>query len=519
MSYISLLINFLMKKDRIIPISLALLRILIGWHFLYEGLVKVINPSWTARPFLEGSRWIFGDFFRWMITGDTGMWFIDAFNAYGLMLIGLALILGVFTRLACWGGVVLLLMYYVAYPPFGGYSYGPPSEGSYLIVNKNLIELFALIILAITDSGKYFSLESLWRNRKQAKAMPEAVEGPDTRVGNTRREMIKGLAGIPVLAFFGGAFFKNMAELGPDAVSGSTIKVDFKQPKDLTGTLPQGKFRDLSVSRMIMGCNLIGGWSHARDLIYGDSLCKAYNNEKKIIETFYLAEQAGINSTFMVTQYYATLNKYKNIYGSRMQSFCQAMLPDKDFFSDINRAIDSGATSIYIQGGEGDRYMNAGRSDMIMKAVEFIKNQGFIVGVGAHSLETIKACERDGIPSDYYVKTLHHDRYWSAHPVENRREYSIIGKNSQDHNQFHDNMWDLYPDQTIEYMKGVNKPWFAFKVLAAGAIQPRDGFRYAFENGADFICVGMFDFQVIDNVNTASEILGSLGKREREWIS
>ena len=80
-----------------------------------------------------------------------------------------------------------------------------------------------------------------------------------------------------------------------------------------------------------MGCNLIGGWSHARDLIYSDTLFKAYNNERKIIETFYLAEQAGINTVFMVTQYYPTFNKYKKIYNSKMQSICQAMLPDKDF--------------------------------------------------------------------------------------------------------------------------------------------------------------------------------------------
>jgi hypothetical protein len=80
-------------------------------------------------------------------------------------------------------------------------------------------------------------------------------------------------------------------------------------------------------------------------------------------------------------------------------------------------------------------------------------------------------------------------------------------------------MWDLFPQKTIEYMKEVNKPWIAFKVLAAGAIEPKEGFRYAFENGADFICVGMFDFQVIDNVNTATEVLGSLKNRERKWYS
>jgi hypothetical protein len=68
-------------------------------------------------------------------------------------------------------------------------------------------------------------------------------------------------------------------------------------------------------------------------------------------------------------------------------------------------------------------------------------------------------------------------------------------------------------------MKNMNKPWIAFKVLAAGAIEPKDGFRFAFENGADFICVGMFDFQVIDDINIANEILGSLKSRERAWYS
>jgi hypothetical protein len=270
---------------------------------------------------------------------------------------------------------------------------------------------------------------------------------------------------------------------------------------------------------MIMGCNLIGGWSHGRDLIYSDTLFKAYNNERKIIETFYLAEQAGINTVFMVTQYYTTFNKYKNIYNSKMQSICQAMLPDKDFFSNIKEAIKSKPNAIYIQGGEGDRYAQAGKFDMIKKAIDYIKQQGFPAGVGAHSLETIKSCEREGINADFYVKTFHHDKYWSAHPIENREEYSVIGPGSPDHNRFHENMWDLFPLHTIEYMKEVHKPWFAFKVLAAGAIEPKDGFRFAFENGADFICVGMFDFQVIDNVNTATEILGSLRNRERKWFS
>ncbi|HNW57604.1 MAG TPA: DoxX family protein, partial [Bacteroidales bacterium] len=384
-------------KNRYIQVFIAVLRIAIGWQFLYEGMVKLLNPLWTARPFLEGSRWIFGDLFRWMISGETGMNIINAANAYGLTLIGIALILGIFTKLASWSGVTLLLMYYLAYPPFGGFSYGFPSEGSYLIVNKNLVELFALIILAMTNSGLYFGLDRLIKSKREAsfkksekQDTSETTDKEDINNRNTRRELLKGLAGIPVLAAYGGAFIKNLSEAGPDAVSGATIKVDYKQIKDLKGKLPVGKLGNLTMSRMIMGCNLIGGWAHARDLIYANTLFKAYNNERKIIETFYLAERAGINTTFMVTQYYTTFNKYKSIYNGKMQSVCQAMLPDKDFYSDIKLAIDSGATAIYIQGGEGDRYMKAGKADMVFKAVDYIQSQGFITGLGCHSLESIK---------------------------------------------------------------------------------------------------------------------------------
>ena len=508
-------------KNKLVPAILALLRIIIGWHFLYEGLVKIFDPAWSAKSFLEGSRWIFGDLFRWMASSDTGMRIVDTANEFGLTLIGLALILGLFTRLASWCGIAMLFMYYLAYPPFGGFSYGALAEGNYLIVNKNLVELFALLLLGLSQAGMFFGLDIFRKKKKETivqDRMEKSVE-KELPGSNSRRELLKGLAGIPFLAFFSGAFIKNMSEQGTDAISGATIKVDYKELKDLTGKLPEGMIGNLKVSRMILGCNLIGGWSHARDLIYANTLFKAYNNDKKIIETFYLAEQAGINTNFMVTQYYPVFNKYKKVYNSKMNSFCQAMLPDNDFFSNINLAIDSGATTIYIQGGEGDRYISAGKYDDVFRAIDFIKKQGFMAGIGAHSLETIKVCEKEGIPVDYYVKTFHHDKYWSAHPEENRVEYSVIGEWLIDHNMYHDNMWDLFPLQTIEFMKEVKKPWIAFKVLAAGAIPPKDGFRFAFENGADFICVGMFDFQVIDDVNIASEILANLGKRERAWYS
>jgi uncharacterized membrane protein YphA (DoxX/SURF4 family) len=508
-------------RSKLVPWFLALLRILVGWHFLYEGLTKILNPEWTARTFLEGSRWIFGDLFRWMVSSDTGLLIVDKINAYGLTLIGLALILGLFARLASWAGVTMLLAYYLAYPPFGGFSYGAVAEGNYLVVNKNLIELAALLVLGFTQSGKFFGLDLL-RSRKYSNPSTEELNSINTVAisdRNRRRDLIKGLTGLPFLAGFAGAFLTSVTEKKPDTISGATIKVDYKQLKDLNGQLDRGNLGKFNISRLILGCNLISGYAHARDLNYANTLFKAYNTDSKVFETLHLAEMAGINTCFMTNVNYPLFHKYQKSFGSSMQTICQTYLKEDNFYGDIDLAIENGATTLYIQGAESDRWVREGRTEMLGKAIEYIKKHGYFAGIGAHSLEVIKACEKLGIPADYYVKTFHHDKYWSAHPRSNRVEFSVDTKKYLDHNKIHDNIFDLFPDKTAAYMKEVKKPWIAFKVLAAGAIMPDDGFRFAFENGADFICVGMFDFQVVENVNTVNKILDNLTTRERGWYS
>jgi len=140
---------------------LVLLRLLIGWHLFYEGVAKLLMPGWSSAGFLGESKWLLSGFSAWILSNESVLRVVDFLNIWGLIAIGLALILGLFTRLAARAGVLLLLLYYFSNPPFIGLEYTLPSEGSYLIVNKTLIEAVALLVLAYFPMHRVFGLESL----------------------------------------------------------------------------------------------------------------------------------------------------------------------------------------------------------------------------------------------------------------------------------------------------------------------------------------------------------------------
>jgi thiosulfate dehydrogenase [quinone] large subunit len=140
---------------------LVLLRMGIGWHLLYEGLVKVLSPAWSSAPFLADSRWVFSGAFHWIAAHPTVLRVVDLLNVWGLVLIGMALLLGAFSRFAAVSGIVLLALYYVASPPLVGLPANGAAEGSYLIVNKNLVELGALAVVLVTGSGRAAGLDRI----------------------------------------------------------------------------------------------------------------------------------------------------------------------------------------------------------------------------------------------------------------------------------------------------------------------------------------------------------------------
>ncbi len=506
---------------------LTVLRVAVGWHFLYEGVAKLMTPGWTSEGYLAVSKWVLAPVFQYIADTPALLAVVDFLNIWGLTLIGLGLMLGAFTRTAALFGMLLIGLYYAANPPFIGMDFGVVTEGNYLVVDKNLVELISLAVVAVFPTGTFLGIDRYlaFRKRKRAAAKAEApsetagdehLEPAGTPPSMGRRELIRSLATTPVLGAFVIVLLrkmgwesweeKNLGDRKADAVTSATVKTfNFSSLKDLKGQVPRTRIGDMELSRVILGGNLVGGWAHARDLIYVSKLVKAYHHKTKIFETFLLAEKCGINAFLTNPVLCGVINEYwkRGIGNIRFISDCGG---GKTILDGVKKSIDNGASACYIHGGVADRLAREGKMDLMAEAVEFIRRNGLPAGIGAHDLETVRKSVDFGIEPDFWMKTFHSTDYWSARPGETENGLGIK-----------DNLWCADPAATMEYMRTLNQPWIAFKTLAAGSIAPEEGFRFAFEGGADFVCVGMYDFQIVDDVNIALNVLEGGLNRTRPW--
>ena len=498
-------------------ILLTLVRMAIGWHFLYEGIAKMLIPKWTSFSYLANSSGPLSAPYHWMASTPAVLKAVDILNVFGLLLIGAALFIGLFSRIAAICGALLLTMYYFAYPPFGD-SLFSVSEGHLFIIDKIFIEALVLLFFVfLREKGYGIDLfaELLNKGREANQSTPEGK----AEYSDSRREALKNLATLPFLGLMGIWAGENHKRYGVDVLSGATIQLNRASIGELKGTLPKGKIKDHEMSRLILGGNLIGGWAHSRDLIYVPSLFKAYNTEKKIYETLMLAEECGINTINIGYPTHVLMAKYKRMTGSKIKVICQVApnMKTGDIYEQINGAMDSGCDILQVQGNWSDWCVRDNKPEVVAQMLDKMRSNGYTAGLGAHTVDSLIHYESLGIIPDYYMQTFHHDNYWSAHPKENRIAFEVDGEKSKDHNKFHDNLFCLFPEKTVEFVNRVKIPVMGFKVLAAGAIEPKDGFKWAFDNGADFICVGMFDFQVVNDVNICLETLKNLQNRKREW--
>jgi hypothetical protein len=310
----------------------------------------------------------------------------------------------------------------------------------------------------------------------------------------SRRAFVKGaLAGSMAVA---GGVPAYGAEAGPPAGPAA--------PPAAKDALPKGKIGKLEISRILLGGNLLTHYTHSRDLKYVYALAKHYNTEAKVLETLAVAEANGVNALVIhtVPEHLAILRKHRKERGGKIQWIICPTAPVEGnlvaYEKQVKQLVDDGTEAIYLWGVRADELAAQNKGDLIAKAVELPKKLGVPSGVGAHALNVIEHCEHSGVPADFYIKTFHHHNYPSA-----KLNF--------------DSMWCTNPKETAAFMKGVEKPWIAFKVMAAGAIPPEDAFRHAFENGADFCLSGMFDFEIQTDVKIARDVLGSLKNRERPW--
>ena len=497
---------------------IGLMRIAIGWHFLYEGLIRLVDTKWSAAAYLESSTGPAAMWFKDMAADQAVLSLVNQLNIWGLILIGICLMLGLASRLSALAGILLLGLYYISHPPFFGPEQIGALEDHFMIVNRNLVELLALWVVVFYPAGG-LGLDGIlftklrWPGRRKRDAA-QSAEGQAVAANGklSRRQLLAGLTGVPFVGAFALAMVKKHTEISHEenrlvvkmrsneATMSNLPSAEKlrRQLDELKGELPTAKIGNLTLSRMILGGNLIGGWAHARDLIYVSELVKKYHTREKIFETFFLAEGCGVNTVIVNPVLCDVVNDYWRAFSGKIQFISDC--GGGDTLKMIQKSIDNGACACYIHGAVADKLVAEEKFDSIEKALELIRKNGMPAGIGGHKLATVSTCVEKGFEPDFWMKTLHPHDYWSAKAEEKL-----------------DNIWCDQPEETTAFMKDVKQPWIAFKTLAAGAIEPEAGFKYAFENGADFICVGMYDFQIVDDVNIAVELLESDLKREREW--
>jgi hypothetical protein len=277
--------------------------------------------------------------------------------------------------------------------------------------------------------------------------------------------------------------------------------------------LPTGKIGKLDITRLILGGNLLTQYNHNRDLRYILKLVKSYNTDSKVRETIELAEASGINtlSVNITPAVCKTLRDHRRN-GGKIQWILYSTGNIEDaaaYGADIQQMVDDGTEAIYIWGVHADKYVAQGKLGVIANALEMVKAHGVPCGIGGHDLRVVQECEKNGLGADFYIKTLHHHRYPTA-----PRTGEAKGPTSEVPGH-----WCSNPEETVEFMKGVGKPWIAFKVMAAGAIPPKDAFPYAFTSGADFILAGMFDFDIAENCQLARDAHAHVQRRARPWLA
>ncbi len=158
---------------------LVLFRFCVGWHLFYQGMGKLRAARWSAEPYLKSADGPLAALFQRMTENRAWLSVADQATIWGLMILGVLLMVGLFTRAASLGAIALLLLFYLAHPPFPVHGFGVPTiNGNELYVNQVLIEILALAVSLSFDTGKISGLDMLIKFRKHKPGENIAMPAP-----------------------------------------------------------------------------------------------------------------------------------------------------------------------------------------------------------------------------------------------------------------------------------------------------------------------------------------------------
>ena len=429
------------------------LRWAIGWHFLYEGCWKLLqSDGWSCVSYLNVSQGPLAPLFTWMAK-QAGLVLIgDWAVMLGLVAIGLGLVTGVFARLAAVFGIALMAMFYCCQPPEPFATAFSGADGRFFLVERNVIEAAALLLIALT---------SCWRGFV--------------------RTLLPGAA---VLAVFGGLVawqWQAGAFKTVEAVTSATVKVhEFTALSALDAPFSETvELSGAKVPRFALGGDLIAGHSHARDLIWTDEFMRRYHSGGTLERTARYAVFCGLNAAFVEPSAIAPMCAAAKAVGGEIAFFANCASA-----ADAAQAKAAGARGAYTRPETTDALAAKGDVAALKALVDALRATGLSVGIGAERAETVTFAAANGLKPDFWVVAFHSLDYPAATlpPGSNAR-------------------WCDDPEKTAATMKARPEPWVAIRGLAGGAIDPVKAYRFARAHGAAVVAIDLLDYRFVETVN------------------
>ena len=441
------------EKTSALDIALLLLRIAIGWHFLYEGCWKLMQEDgWSCLSYLNAAQGPLAPLFKWMAglpwLVTTGDWAVQI----GLVVIGVSLITGACARFMALGGIALMAMFYCCQPPEPFATAFSGADGRFFLIERNAVEAAGLLLIAAVPWRRRFE----WRH----------------------------LLGAAVLAAFAVCFCLHGRDGGfkkVEAVTSATVKVHeftalaaLKAPLDEKAEIAGVKF-----SRLALGGDLIAGHAHARDLIWADEFMRRYNGGVTLGRTVRYCLHCGVDAVFAEPTFLAPMRAAAQEAGGDLAFFANCTN-----VQDAARAKDGGAKGVYLRPELADELARKGDAAQLKSLVDALKSTGLPTGVGAEDVETVKFCATNGVAPAYWVLAFHSLDYPAA--TLKTRCNSI---------------WCVDPTAAAAYMKTRPEPWVAIRCLAGGAIDPVKAYKFAKDNGAAAAAIDLLDYRIVETVN------------------